>query len=929
MPLALQRELADSCIRLTPEEDQFSINYSLVAELLDAEEDDLQDHLAELAELVPDFPIDESEFDDFWNGFRMIASQLPLSDEPPQESRGSRSVSPSADATQGVTADGPSEAVSSPESGDVQLDPTDETGRPLLRIVDFFTPRIPKQGTFHLLPATAVILGRRAGHALSALRELDAMTELPLQQTAFGCVFDPDSTRPAESRCVQDVILEDAAPLPLTTSQAAIVRSARTAPLTVVTGPPGTGKSYTITAIVLDALLRGQSVLVASQMDKAVQVVADNVERIAGRFAVARSGQRAAQRELANKISKLTGPRQPFTSTAGAAAKPSRAAFRKLTQRLELLERRYEEILGQELSWSACRQSWDRLQPISPLPVHEVTGRSVRKATLLARRARQALDGSPGWLLRKWGRWHSSRAARLLQVPSDWEYSLDELDELLEVQQLRSRMNEVESTLRADFPADLVWQEIADLEQRRDECALQLLKQARQKRLHKLVSRQQHRKQLRDFATLLRRRRHDLKRKLRENIEPELLLTAFPAWACTHRTLGEILPATPAMFDLTVIDESSQCDPALASVALLRGRRAVVVGDPHQLRHVCFLSRAREQAAFVRCGFNDEMKERFRYRRSLFDIAADAVDQNHFFMLDQHFRSHPQIIDYSNRAFYDGQLRVMTRRPSRRPESAIHVVQTSGRRAAESSVNPGEIDAVMEILTGLVNSTQPGQSPASIGIVSPFRDHVDAIRDRIIRQLTATIIQRHGIVVGTAHSFQGDEKDIVILTTSVTAESHRASLRFLENPNLFNVAVTRARKQQYVVTSVGVDELPPGLLRDYLHHAAEPWQSHCATGKAMSDFENQLVQQLEKQQIATWPGFEAAGVRIHVVASHGDRHVAILCDGPETAIDPALDALTTHRLLFRAGWQVRRIPHRTWHDDWFACCDMVRHVLDH
>ena len=73
----------------------------------------------------------------------------------------------------------------------------------------------------------------------------------------------------------------------------------------ILWGPPGTGKSYTITAIVLDALLRGQTVLVASQMDKAVEVVARQVEKIAGPYALARSGGRSAQRELADKIQDL------------------------------------------------------------------------------------------------------------------------------------------------------------------------------------------------------------------------------------------------------------------------------------------------------------------------------------------------------------------------------------------------------------------------------------------------------------------------------------------------------------------------------------------------------------------------------------------------------------------------------------------------
>ena len=184
-------------------------------------------------------------------------------------------------------------------------------------------------------------------------------------------------------------------------------------------------------------------------------------------------------------------------------------------------------------------------------------------------------------------------------------------------------------------------------------------------------------------------------------------------------------------------------------------------------------------------------------------------------------------------------------------------------------------------------------------------------------------------MVGTAHALQGDEKDIVIFTTSIDPDSHPASLRFLENPNLFNVAITRARKQQYVVTSVHAHQLPAGLLRDYLHYSSDLWQPDFGVSEGQSEFEKQVIQQLQQQQMATWPGFEAAGVRIHIVVSDGQRHLAVLCDGfQHHAVEP-VDALTTHRLLARAGWQLRRIPHRTWQQDWFACCDAIRNGLDH
>jgi len=298
-------------------------------------------------------------------------------------------------------------------------------------------------------------------------------------------------------------------------------------------------------------------------------------------------------------------------------------------------------------------------------------------------------------------------------------------------------------------------------------------------------------------------------------------------------------------------------------------------------------------------------------------------------LLDQHFRSHPHIIDFSNRTFYDGDLRIMTQRPSREGQSAIHVVRTAGKRAADSSVNRAEVEAVAEIVTDLVQRTQSDAVVPSIGIVSPFRDHVNAICDRIFDDLPTNIIERYGIVVGTAHSLQGDEKDVVVFSTSIDADSHPASLRFLETPNLFNVAITRARKKLIVVSSVSVDELPPGLLRDFLHHAAGNWQpAREPQGAERGGFRAELIERLRQQPTDCWTGFRSAGVRIHIVAGHGDRCVAVLCDGyPAIPPDEDLDALTAHRILDRAGWPVVRIPHRSWQQDWFACVEAISKQL--
>ena len=1143
VPLGLKRDLSRGQITVTPEDEEFSVNYSLVSEILKTNREDLQDRLADLGELVPDFPIDPGEFRDFWNGFQMIAAGLPLADELPKPRRRKRKAG--AAEVSGVSENAEALATDA-HTASTEESATDQTSQPRmgnvdepepLELVDFYVPRIPKDGLFRLLPATTIILGKRAGHVFSALRELDGMTRQRIDRTAFGSVFGRGSewlgesgaagefdsadepyegaatteqadatphgrevertaaSRVPASRSSDEVLLElhDAYPLPLTATQQAVVGSARSVPLTVVTGPPGTGKSYTITAIVLDAMLSGQSVLVASQMDKAVEVVTRKVEEIAGPFAIARSGGRPAQRALADKIRKLTGPRTQWKDVAGASkGERQKAAERhgELSKRLAKLEQRYRDTVKWEEIWSESQDAYERLGPVCPLPVHEISAKEYRHAKGSARRVRAALSdeparirlpvrdvslesfvrakqaaktasrlqaGRPGFFARWrasrlkrravqffgakpprtfsvddveeamrhwWGEWHKRRALDNLRAPECRECSLDELDEAIFVQGHLLAQREAERELRAPFAADLLWQEIADLERQRTEEALKLLRLNREATLHSLThakcagcggsgrnecegcsgtgrvprtcgnckgsglrdgpcktcgglrwslrhfgrcpacegtgktdkcshcdgtgtlhttkkcptcrgkggkkcpacegkSTSAGRKQLRLFGSLLRRRVGKLKRELRDKIDLSVPLRAFPGWASTNRALGQILPPTPGLFDLVVIDEASQCDLATAAVALVRGKRAVIVGDPNQLRHVSFLSKAREHASFVKHGLDSAFQERFRYRRSLFDVAADAVPQDRFFMLDQHFRSDAHIIAFSNRKFYEGQLRIMTERPRSEPHSAIRWVNAAGRRSEGSSVNAAEVQAVLAEVGAVIDETKSEGPVPTIGVVSPFRDHVDAIRDQLIRQFSSTDIENHDIVVGTAHSLQGDEKDIVIFTTSIDTECHSASLRFLENPNLFNVAVTRARRQLVVVTSVTIDDLPPGLLREYLQHTQLALQPHLAKEQFDNEFEKLVATELRKQHLEVWPNYGSAGVRIDLVVSNEEGHVAVLCDGPPASPDRSIDPLICHRILTRAGWAVRRVSRRSWLARWYDCLQHI------
>lgn len=82
---------------------------------------------------------------------------------------------------------------------------------------------------------------------------------------------------------------------------------------------------------------------------------------------------------------------------------------------------------------------------------------------------------------------------------------------------------------------------------------------------------------------------------------------------------------------------------------------------------------------------------------------------------------------------------------------------------------------------------------------------------------------------------QGSEYDTVIISMAIDDES-LTSLRFVEDPNLFNTMVTRARRHQVVLRSFTETTLPPGLVADYLDHAVDPprpeWSAKLDSGWA-------------------------------------------------------------------------------------------------
>ncbi len=129
------------------------------------------------------------------------------------------------------------------------------------------------------------------------------------------------------------------------------------------------------------------------------------------------------------------------------------------------------------------------------------------------------------------------------------------------------------------------------------------------------------------LATALRSGRSSRREQLRR-LNDEKLTTALPLWVGTLSDVEDLLPATAAQFDLVILDEASSIDQVLAAPALLRGARAVVAGDPNQLRQVSFLADEQRQAVLAAHGLEEfpELAARLDVRcNSVFDVAAGAA----------------------------------------------------------------------------------------------------------------------------------------------------------------------------------------------------------------------------------------------------------------------------------------------------------------
>ncbi|MFC3477629.1 AAA domain-containing protein [Halobacterium litoreum] len=236
-------------------------------------------------------------------------------------------------------------------------------------------------------------------------------------------------------------------------------------------------------------------------------------------------------------------------------------------------------------------------------------------------------------------------------------------------------------------------------------------------------------------------------------------------------------------FDVAVVDEATQASRAATAIALNAAEKLVLAGDHRQL----------PPYSVTEAG-EGEM------RPSLFETLVDRYGDEVAVLLRRQYRMHDAIAAFPNEAFYGGRLETADANadwtiPGFPPVSVVDVEGDERREERGSSVrNAAEADAVAERVDALLDA---GADPTDVGVIAAYSGQVREIRSRLGDLDRST----HGLTVDTVDSFQGGERDAIVV--SFARSNDAANAGFLEHPEegprRLNVALTRARKHLALV----------------------------------------------------------------------------------------------------------------------------------
>lgn len=279
-----------------------------------------------------------------------------------------------------------------------------------------------------------------------------------------------------------------------------------------------------------------------------------------------------------------------------------------------------------------------------------------------------------------------------------------------------------------------------------------------------------------------------------------LILKLFPVVMISNLSVRNCVPKS-TMFDLAIVDESSQCSiPSIISL-LQSSQKICMLGDENQLNHIASVDPKLSEKLFKE-NIKGLLFDKYCYHRcSAFDRAQKSVEliPEGTNLLSYHYRCIPSIIEHSNKGFYNNRLRIMRKEPERKEyKSGVFARNVYGY--TKNKTNEAEIKEVTEIVSQLMCN-----GVKNIGIITPFSNQK--------KILINTFKARDNIKVGTIHTFQGGECEAIVLSTVISEGASSFQINFIQKDfRLINVALTRAKDYFILVGNLSKINTQNGFL---------------------------------------------------------------------------------------------------------------------
>ncbi|WDM57415.1 DUF2726 domain-containing protein [Pseudomonas sp. NEEL19] len=537
-------------------------------------------------------------------------------------------------------------------------------------------------------------------------------------------------------------------PFGLNESQHQAVERAFSAQISVIEGPPGTGKTQTILNIIANILLRGQRVAVVSNNNAAVANVYEKLEKCGLGHLVAKLGNEKNREAFFDDLPawppSVAGPAPSLEEIQGLLtrlkqhlADHNRAAQLQIEMDELVIERRYLQ------QWQA-----ENGVQVMPLDKYRLTPR--KTADLMA--------------------YLSHLGERRVKLK-------DRIELLLQFRVFRTKpFTEGEARMAAFHALQMHYYDrsLQDKETELLACRETLARANFPTLLKELTTASMHHLKQHVQGQIPPQSSFDMKSYRREF---DAFMQRFPILASgTHSIVNSIAPG--AVLDYVIIDEASLQDIVPGILPLGCAKNLIVVGDNRQLPHIPVKLGLPAPAAAYDC-------EQYSLLDSCIAVFQEALPRT---LLKEHYRCHPKIIQFCNQQFYDNALVPMTVNNGDEP---LRLVVTAKGNHARKNTNLRELDSLLKVLEDERQSV--AMDGEGRGYIAPFRAQVELCD----KHLPADFIK------DTVHKFQGRECDEIVFSTVLDKKrSNQAQRRldFVDDPRMINVAVSRAKHRFTLVT---------------------------------------------------------------------------------------------------------------------------------